>query len=49
MKSPVLKYCPPGSERGALGNQRPYLDTVKFRFMIFKSFGSVRRNFQSVF
>lgn len=28
MKSPVLENCPPGSERGALGNQRPYLDKI---------------------
>ena len=32
MKSPVLKYCPPGSERGALGNQRPYLDITEVIF-----------------
>jgi hypothetical protein len=26
LKSPVLENCTPGSVRGALGNQRPYLD-----------------------
>ena len=26
LKSPVLENCTPGSGRGALGNQRPYLD-----------------------
>ena len=26
LKSPVLENCTPGSARGALGNQRPYLD-----------------------
>jgi len=26
LKSPVREYRPPGSVRGALGNQRPYLD-----------------------
>src|SRR5713226_4256252 len=26
LKSPVREYCTPGSVRGALGNQRPYLD-----------------------
>ena len=25
LKSPVLENCTPGSVRGALGNQRPYL------------------------
>ena len=29
LKSPVLENCTPGSGRGALGNQRPYLDKQK--------------------
>ncbi len=29
MKSPVLENCTPGSVRGALGNQRPYLAKIK--------------------
>ena len=29
LKSPVLENCTPGSVRGALGNQRPYLDKIK--------------------
>jgi len=28
LKSPVLENCTPGSVRGALGNQRPYLDNM---------------------
>ena len=28
MKSPVLENCTPGSVRGALGNQRPYLANI---------------------
>ena len=28
MKSPVLENCTPGSVRGALGNQRPYLAKI---------------------
>ena len=31
-KSPVREYCTPGSVRGALGNQRPYLDKVLDHF-----------------
>ena len=29
MKSPVLENCTPGSVRGALGNQRPYLAKMR--------------------
>ena len=29
LKSPVLENCTPGSVRGALGNQRPYLANLK--------------------
>ena len=29
LKSPVLENCTPGSVRGALGNQRPYLAKLK--------------------
>jgi hypothetical protein len=29
LKSPVLENCTPGSVRGALGNQRPYLAKQK--------------------
>jgi hypothetical protein len=29
LKSPVLENCTPGSVRGALGNQRPYLDKIQ--------------------
>ena len=29
LKSPVLENCTPGSVRGALGNQRPYLANMK--------------------
>ena len=33
LKSPVLENCTPGSVRGALGNQRPYLDNfARLRF-----------------
>ena len=28
LKSPVLENCTPGSVRGALGNQRPYLANI---------------------
>ena len=28
LKSPVRENCTPGSVRGALGNQRPYLDNL---------------------
>jgi hypothetical protein len=31
LKSPVLENCTPGSVRGALGNQRPYLAMKKAR------------------
>ena len=30
LKSPVLENCTPGSVRGALGNQRPYLAKQKW-------------------
>jgi hypothetical protein len=29
LKSPVLENCTPESVRGALGNQRPYLDNTE--------------------
>ena len=29
LKSPVRENCTPGSVRGALGNQRPYLAKLK--------------------